>query len=173
MSDIKKRTIDEASVFKQIAATLAGPSNFIFPKAGSTKLRLVPDPEGSIIRQIETSFRGKPKTKYLTLGYSLGVEGPIKVKVVVLPRSCVKAIVSLQAEGYSFYSEEGHGISIVRTGEGFSTTYQVVPSPKPIPLPPDFEKMELPKLSEAEKEYAEFHERVGSAGAEESEQPDW
>src|SRR5690554_6036191 len=113
--------IDPAAFWRDVlerVESTGGGSNFIFPKAGRTRVRLVADPEERYFTEVKTNYRGRQKTKFLILAYDLGEEDP-ELRGMIIPRTVFRAIVGLITEGYELWDpDEGRGIVIVRTGSG-------------------------------------------------------
>jgi hypothetical protein len=157
-----------------------GESDFLFPQVGRTRVRLVwADADSDPIRAVNSSFQNRVKTKYVLWGYSPDDEES-KLKIVVVPKTVGTGILALLAEGYDLFDPaEGHGISIIRSGSGLDTQYNVMPSPKPVPLPPEIvTQIEGRTLDQASQRYEEFNanraarsgERTGVGGRRTSEQ---
>lgn len=154
----------------------AGSGDFFFPKTGRTRLRLIPEEgtEDQFFTQVDSVYRGQTKTKYILLAIVLGTDqGPLdekwvnKVVGVVVSKVVLKGIVQLLAEEYDLLSEEGHGITIVRSGNGqFDTTYTVLPSQKVVPIPEEAEMPEM-TLEEMAEEFMDFQARKGDGGGSE------
>jgi len=93
----------------------------------------MPDSAGNFYREVQSEFMGRKKRKYLFL--AMTEEGD--VRTLVAPVTVFKAIISLILEGYELWDrEKGYGIVIARRGSGLDTSYGVLPSrgPQPIPL---------------------------------------
>jgi len=162
----------------QLSETTSGP--FFFIKEGKTRVRLVPQKETSDHFFVETTrvFRGKTRSRYIILGVVAGVstqelsdEWKTKVAPIVVPKTVVKSILQLLAEGYDLLGPEGNGITIIRDGKGIDTSYNVLPSPKPIPIPdgltyPDSTLEEL-----SQEFYQSSLERDQGRSGEESQEP--
>jgi hypothetical protein len=115
-----------------------GSANFIFLKAGRARIRLVKPKSGAPFREVTSQFQqNRPKTKYLMLAVDMGApEDERAVKGIVMPKTPFKSVVTLMTEGYDLLSpDEGHGVTFIRTGSGLDTTYNVMPSQKPQPVP--------------------------------------
>lgn len=114
---------------------------FFFLQQGKTKIKIVPV-EGTedFFAESRAIFQGKEKTKYVMLGLVAGATGREipqedinRVQPIIIPKTVLRNILTLLAEGYDLLSaDEGHGITIVKSGEGKNTTYSVLPSPKPV-----------------------------------------
>lgn len=128
-----------------------GTGLFYFLKEGKTRLRLVTEPGTKTRWFIETAsqFNGTSRTKAIVLAVlaaGKGVTEEMKGKVtpVVVSKSVVVGILNLLAEGYNLFSPtKGYGLTITRTGSGLDTSYNVLPSQEPRPLP---DKLEWPKI---------------------------
>ena len=152
---------------------------FWFIKEGKTRVRLIPE-EGSERFYAETTrvFRGKERVRFVVLGVVMGVstreladEWKNRVTPVIMTKTCVKGILALLAEGYDLLSPDGHGVTIVRSGKGLDTSYTVLPSPKPIPIPDDVVEAESSLEEYSQLFYQNSLERDsnrGDSGSEEA-----
>lgn len=122
---------------------------FFFPGEGKTRLRLVAQ-EGTsdeFFAETRAVFRGKEKVKYIVLAYVVGSsskelpeEMKGKITPVVVSKTVLRGILSLLAEGYDLLDpEDGHGLTLIRSGKGLDTSYNVMPSPTSVVLPDDLE----------------------------------
>lgn len=148
-----------------------GNANFIFTKKPKNRIRLVRDPEQVPYIEVASTFRrngveGRTRTKFMILAVDLSAEdtddeGP-KVKGLVVSKTVFRQVVGLITEGYELWDpENGHGITISKTGQGLQTTYTVMPSQKVVPLDPDLLE-DLPQLADLKEEYTKFSERPGA-----------
>ena len=128
-----------------ILSSLSSSSMFFRPKEGRTRAKLVL-PEGeeprNFFREVTTSYSGKQKTRYMMLAVLFDGEGvspqmASMVTPIVVAKTVLKGVVSLLVEGYELFGDKGHGITIIRTGQGLNTDYSVMPSKKVIPVPDD------------------------------------
>lgn len=124
-----------------------GSGPFFFLKSPKTNVRLVcleEDPE-KFFAGATTVFKGKPKTKYVvfamilkTQGRELAEKWKNKVIPLVLTKTAIKSILSLLSEGYDLFEpENGFGITIMKSGAGTDTEYNIMPSPQAVPIPAD------------------------------------
>ena len=130
----------------EILSSLSSSSMYFRPKEGRTRVRLLL-PKGEaptkFYREVQTSYNGKVKPRYLVMALIFDGEGvsPEMAKTatpMVIAKTVLKGIISLLVEGYDLFDpEEGHGLTIIRTGQGLNTDYSVMPSQKPIPIPAD------------------------------------
>jgi len=137
--------------FKQELSSRSSP--VLFLKEGRTQLRLLwpPSQEQPFI-PVSTQFRGsgRTKTKWLVAAY-IPNEG--RIRAVLLPRTVVSGISDLCIEGYDLFSPQGHGITVIRTGSGLDTAYNVIVSKNPVPLEDpvlrELESFDLSAIAEA------------------------
>ena len=153
-----------------------GSGPFFFFKSAKTNLRLVcleDDPE-KFYAAATTLFKGQPKSKYVvfaqilkTQGRELSAKWVGKIVPVVLTKTAIKSILSLLAEGYELFDPAtGYGITLMKSGAGTDTEYNVMPSPQPVPYNPgDFE---LP-----EKSLIDYAEELSAKGSNKPGQADW
>ena len=156
---------------------------FFFPKEGKTRLRLTPQPgtDDEFYSETRSVFRGKEKVKYIILAYVAGTsqgelpeEMKYKVHPVVISKTVLKSILSLLAEGYDLLDpEDGHGLTLIRTGQKLDTSYNVMPSPSPVPLPDDLEYPDdnLEELARLYYEQSLERSQSGPTDDDEEEQP--
>lgn len=142
----------DAEVFQNMLDGLKSGAGgkFQFLGEGKTRLRLVM-PQGTtdprdFYTETTRVYRGKERTRYLFLAQVVGATGKdvpeeIKNKVspIVAPKTVLQGILALLAEGYDLLSPNGNGVTVIRSGKGLETSYNVIPSPKPIPLPDELE----------------------------------
>lgn len=171
----------DPSVWEGLLSNLgSGGGEFFFPRTGRTRLRLVvPDQDilPHFYREVYNSY-GKPK--YLVLGiiYSSPSDDgedsgdPDVVRPIILPKTCLKDIIGLAAAGYDLFSEDGHGITITRSGTGMrNTSYSVIASVKPQSV--DLENLEWPEgdLDEIAERFMESaSERAQTRASEDGEE---
>jgi hypothetical protein len=121
-----------------------GQSHFLFPKAGKTRLRLLHledrDP-GKLYTQVERLWQGKPKTKFMIRAIYYGVPAtqgepapdPREVALVI-PRQVLNQILQVASDGETELFYDGAvAVTIVRSGEGLNTSYQVIAGSKVAP----------------------------------------
>jgi len=139
-----------------------GSSDFIFPKEGRHRLRLVGVKKQGYYREVPSSYRGREKMKYLVPAVNLGeeTEEESKLKYLIVPKTALKMIISLLKEGYPIFNNgpDGYGITLVRSGAGRDTSYSVLPSRKPFPLPEGIDPNEA-NLDEAAKSYVNVNSK--------------
>lgn len=151
--------INWASVLESLKSESSG--DLFFVKAQKTRIRIVnlEDDPRNFFCPAMTTYRGKPKQKMIFFGIILGTDkGELsekwvnKIVPIVVPKTALQGILGILADGYDLFSEtEGHGITIVRSRTETDTTYNVLPSPKPVPI--DLSQFEPPELTLME--YAE------------------
>ena len=115
------------------------------PKVGRTQVRLLlPDDTEprNFFREVQTSYNGNVRTKYMVLALIFSGEGATPEMAetatpLIITKTVLKGIVSLLAEGYDLFGPDGHGVTITRTGKGLNTDYSVLPSRKPVDIPED------------------------------------
>lgn len=129
-------------VLADIGSASSGP--FFFPKTPKTKIRLIcqdPDPTKFFVF-VQTEYKGKPKQKVIVLGKVISTDGKElssqwtnKVVPIIIAKTALKGIIAQLAEGYDLFDpEKGYGLSIIKTGKGTETDYNVIVSPQPVPL---------------------------------------
>ena len=73
-----------------------------------------------------------------------GVAWSQEVKYLTCAKTVIQGILTILAGGeYDLLSPDGHGVQIVRSGEGLNTTYNVFPSKNPIQV--DYSLYDFPK----------------------------
>lgn len=147
-----------------VLSTLKSGGDFIYPKDGRTKLRLLPfEPQYA---EAESVYRGKIRTKYLIPCLD---EAGEKVKVLVLSAAAFRPLVALLAEGYEFFDpDEGVGLTIVRSGSGRDTSWMYIPSKHPMEVDDEIlDALEDFDLEEKAAEYTANQERRANQPAEE------
>lgn len=137
-----------------------GGGPFFYIKEGRTQFHLIGEngTDDFFVEVIETHF-DKPKPKYIVMGVILKTDAELreqfqnKVVPIVVPKTVFSGIIELLAEGYNLTDvEEGHGLTIRRSGSGLNTEYSVTASPRPVVLdidnikPADHLLDELPAL---------------------------
>lgn len=151
------------------AATVAG---IIFPKEGTTKVRLVWKAEDELpYLAVDVVFRGRHKNKYLFLAMSDG-----KPTGVMVTKTVLKGILTLGQQGYDLFDPaEGYGLQIIRSGTGMTgTSYSVLPSKKPVPLTQeDADQLTSWSLQELARNYAALQNQRGAESGEAEEGEDW
>jgi len=141
----------------------AGSGNFIYPKDGKTRLRLLPtDPRYA---EATSLYQGNPRIKYLIAAYDPEADNPT-VKVVVLTKAAFRSLVAMITEGYEFFDlDEGFGLTIVRSGSGGDTSWMILPSRKAIPVDEDVrEALEDFDLEAQVKDYEDNQKRRAAEG---------
>lgn len=130
-----------------------GSGAYFFLKQPKTQIRLVNlehDPEHFFL-PVTSIYRGQPKTKYLVFGVVLKTPGKDlldkyvnAIVPIVFNKTTIKGILSLLAEGYDLFDpKEGYGITIMKSGTGLDTDFNLMPSPHAVPL--DMEKVKQPE----------------------------
>jgi len=140
--------LPSASEWQDMLDDLGSESNdprIYFIKQGRNRLRLVPeggDPRKFYCKVVR-NYKGQVSTKFLLRGIVQGREEN-SVQLIPCGKSVVKNVLNLLAEGYDLLSpNEGLGITIIRAGQGREgTSYNVLPSPKAVPLPKKFTDLE-------------------------------
>lgn len=140
-----------------------GSGPFFFFKASKTNVRLVcfeENPE-HFFAAATTVFKGKPKSKYVVFGQVLKTQGRDlsekwinKIVPLVITKTALKSIISLLAEGYELFDPaQGFGITLMKSGSGTDTEYNVMPSPQVVPL-------NLDELTRPEKSLIEYADEL-------------
>lgn len=160
---------DSTEYWQNLLGTLeGGDSQFIFLKPGKKRLRLLsPEDHPPYHREVTTEYMGRKRTKYMTLAWApQDEEDETPVKGLLMAKTVWKGIVTLQAEGYElFHPEEGHGITIVRSGAGLDTDYTVLPSKQAVEVPDEvLEFLDTMDLDDVVSAYEEFSANRGSDG---------
>lgn len=136
-----------------------GSGAFFFLKQPKTQIRLVnleQDPEHFFL-PVTSIYRGQPKTKYIVFGVVLKTQGKElsekyqnAIVPIVFNKTTIKGILSLLAEGYELFDPaEGYGITIMKSGTGLDTDFNLMPSPHAVP-------MDMTKLKQPEKTLEDF-----------------
>jgi len=138
----KKGGVDWPAMLDSLEAGGAN-GNILFPKSGKTRIKLVledEDDEESWYQEAVGEFQGKVKSRYILRGCVLfPSQEEKKIMGIVVAKTAMKGIVGLLTEGYELFDpEEGHGITISKTGAMLNTSWGVTPSPKPVEVE-DFE----------------------------------
>ena len=146
-------------LFKKMQAT--GSGRAIYLKEGRTRLRLLAPIDGTpadAVQEVTTYYKGKSKTKFAFPAINLDDAEQDAPKLLVVAKTAAQGIIGLLAEGYDLFSQtDGHGISIMRSGTGRNTAFNVVPSPKPVPVNDDFSQAVTKEwLQTAVQEYNDF-----------------
>lgn len=141
----------------------SGSGNFIYPKDGKTRLRMLPTEP--LYTEAISIYQGNPRTKYLLAAYDPEAENPT-IKVVVLTKAAFRSLVAMITEGYEFFDlDDGFGITIVRSGSGGDTSWMILPSRKAISVDEDIrESLEDFDLVAQAKEYEESQKRRAAEG---------
>lgn len=143
--------------------------NILFPKSGKTRIKLVledDDDEESWYTEVQGEFQGRVRSRFILRGVVLfPAQEEKKILGIVVAKTAMKQIVSALAEGYNLTdAEEGHGITLSKTGSELNTTWGATPSPKPVEIE-DFDEYEDDDstLEELEKQLEEIAaKRAGS-----------
>jgi len=127
-----------------------------FLKGGRNRLRLIPeDPQDpkSFFTTVTRTYQGQSRVKFLirALVMSNDEDATPSIRAIPIGKTAMKAILNLLAEGYDLLDPKtGHGVTIVRSGSALDTSYTVVSSPKPVPVPRKHTKLEDSMASIAE-----------------------
>lgn len=178
------------SSWEDLLGQLGNSGNFYRIKEGSTKLRLVQLPSMKVKKgesfvfwgEATTSYRGNQRSRFVIPALVLEGKGTregmdTNVTTVVVPKTVLKGILGLLAEGYELFDpKEGYGLMIKRTGSGLNTDYTVLPSRNPQPLPADVVIQKDLTLDGMAAEFQTWANRPrqgeGGGGAESSEESD-
>jgi hypothetical protein len=125
--------------WEDLRATLlgGGETQFLFLKAGRTPLRLLwPEDADAPFVSVKAYYQGRVRQRWAAAAFR--PQEPQAIKAAILPKSVAQAILDLLIEGYELFDmEKGHGITVIRTGLGLETSYNVVASRDPVPVPPE------------------------------------
>ena len=141
----KPKPVEEEIDWNEILNELKTTGQWYRPKDGRTRVRLVLPEDTNpreFFKEVQSSYNGNIKTRYMVLGLILDGTGATEemsttVTPIVIAKTVLKGIVSLLAEGYELFGEDGHGVTINRSGQGLNTDYSILPSRKPVDLPDD------------------------------------
>ena len=121
---------------------------YLFPEVGNTKIRLLlsPEREPALFWQpVVTTYKDKIRTRHMIPCLVADTLGTYQydLKLAVVAKTVLKGILTILAGGeYDLlHPEKGHGITIVREGEGLKTKYSVLPSKDPVPV--DYDSIEF------------------------------
>ena len=139
---------------------------YLFPETGLTRVRLVLSPEREatqFYQPVATEFEGKINTRMMFPCLVADARGnyTYEIKFAVVAKSVVQKILKILAMGeYDFlHPENGHAITINRTGSGLGTKYDVTPSKDPVYV--DYLALEWPQtLTEVAVEFVTPSEPV-------------
>ena len=165
------------NVLNNLGSEGSGP--FFFLKSSKTRIRILcfEDNVEQFFAMGTTVFQGKPKQKAIFFGTVISTEGrelsekwANKIYPIVVTKTALKGILSILAEGYELFDPaNGYGITILKSGKGTDTEYNVMPSPNPVPI--DIEGMDMPEMSLVE--YAELLTTNSAAKAGGATEGDW
>lgn len=137
---------------------LSQSQNLFFPQEGKNRFRLFWAEGRDELPYVEVTsyWQGKPRRRYMMMGYSPDDQTPIP-RGIVLARTAFRSIIDLVSEGYELFDpERGHGITIIRSGRGLDTSYTVIASMHPIPIPDELkEQLSEFDLSAVARSYEE------------------
>ena len=126
---------------------------YLFPEVGTTRVRILVSPEREptqFWQPVVTTYAEKARTRHMIPLLVADAQGTFQyeVKYAVVAKTVLKDILSILAAGeYDLlHPEKGHGVSIIRTGEGLGTRYSVMPSKNQIPI--DYNAIEFPAALE-------------------------
>lgn len=112
---------------------------FLFLKEGNTKVKILPDPGGTpkfFEEVLRPGWQGAaPKIKYAFRVVNIENKDNAKEQVIIVGKTVFKTLIGFLSEGYDLLSPGGNAVSITKSGAGLDTSYSVIPSPKPVPLP--------------------------------------
>jgi hypothetical protein len=163
----------------KVLNSLKTTSRWVMPKNGRTKARLVLPDENDprhFYEEVKNSYMGNVRSKYMVFallfeGENVTPEMSTTVTPLVVPKTVLKGIISLLAEGYDLFGPDGHGITVTRTGKGLNTSYSVLPSRKPVDLPEDMAWPEE-SIEELADDFTETSMRRDEERIQEDEQQD-
>ena len=121
---------------------------YLFPEKGRTTVRLLLSPERNadmFWQPVVTYYNDKARTRHMIpvlVSDNLGTYH-YDIKLMVVAKTVLQGILTILAGGeYDFlHPEKGHGITIVREGEGLGTKYSVLPTKDPVPV--DYDAVEF------------------------------
>lgn len=151
-----------------------GGGKFFFVQKGRTRVRLIPE-KGTETNEFPSFFietqgfwQNKPKKRFVVRGLvveadgrELSEEDQHTVRPLLVAPQVVKKILALLSGGWDLLgTDTGHGITILRSGTGINTEYDVVVSPTAKPIAEFGSIIDMPEsLAQLDKEY-----RVQAAG---------
>jgi len=117
---------------------------YVFPPVGKTWVRLLLEPGRNpedFFQPVLRQYKGKNTTKFMVPVFTVDEnnEWDINVKYLVTNKTVIKNLLEIMAGGeYDLLDpKKGHGVEINRRGEGFNTTYSIIPSKNPVEIQPD------------------------------------
>lgn len=158
----KKGKVDWQSMLDSLeSGGLTG--NIFFPKSGKTRVRLIledEDDQESWFTEVQGEFEGKVRSRYIIRGVVLHpAPDDKKIMGIVVSKTAMKGIVGMLAEGYDLFDpEEGHGITISKTGASLNTSWGVTPSPKPV-------EIDLDEYEDSESDLESLEKQLEQIGA--------
>ena len=158
----------------EVASSMNGA--YLYPQVGQTRVRLMLAPErepDEFYQEVKREFKGKTRTQYLIPVIMVDPNGTwsTEIKIMCAAKTVLKGILTILASGeYDLlHPEEGHGLTIGRTGQGLNTEYSVLPSKSPVPVDYEFYTYEKSLLDYAAD--LENNDNSRSEGAAEEEVP--
>jgi len=119
---------------------------YLFPEKGQTRVRLLLSPERDatmfycpvVTEYTDDAGKTTIRNRYMFPCLVADSRGDYNndVKFAVVAKTVVAGILEILAQGeYKFlHPENGHAITINRTGDGLKTKYNVMPSKDPVPV---------------------------------------
>ena len=165
-------TINWTSIQNDMDAGTDGPRWFFPSKNPNARVRLLQAPGDEMpFIEVQTDYQGKTRTKYLMYGTE-APNGP--VRVIVLPKTALRAIVSLLANGWDLFDPaDGVPVAISKYVTGGKTNYSVAPAgSKPMAINPELVEelngLSLATTRDAFNEWQRFMEERRGSGVEDS-----
>ena len=148
---------------------------WLFPEKGRTKVRILLAPERDPVlfyEKVVTQYFEQPRTRFM---FPCLVADDLdnytyEVKYAVVAKTVIQSILNVLAGGgYDFlHPENGHGVIIIRDGDGLQTRYSALPTKDPIPV--DYSAIEWEQ--ELAQTAREFEAQVAKDKAEKEEEDD-
>ncbi|HPB63531.1 MAG TPA: hypothetical protein PLD15_06200 [Mesotoga sp.] len=129
--------IDWSGLLDQFASQSGGGKVF-YLKPGKNRIRMLPPKGKNPFISVETSYRGRTRTKYLVGAVVPDAIDPernvddVGIRAVLLTRQQIHTILTNQTEGFDLFSPAGNGLTIIKAGSGLNTTVTISVTPKPI-----------------------------------------
>lgn len=143
-----------------------GPVAFL--KKGDNRLRLILEPgkkPTEFYAETFNYYQGKPSKKYLMFALVIEQENAVLpedeqkvIRPVLVGKKILQSLVANAKRGFELFDPDtGYGVTIVKSGSGVSTAYEVIMSQQPIKIVMD----DLVKPEKTLAEYAEEHSKWG------------
>ena len=122
---------------------------YLYLPAGKTRVKLLLSPERTVTefyQPVLRMFKDNSRTQFMMPVVVVDKEGiGEEVKYLTCPKTVLKGILKILADGeYDLlHPAKGHSITIDKTGSGFDTEYNVLPSKDPVVV--DYNTLEFDK----------------------------